>query len=26
MKQTLLKMEGIFFDASGRIVTGELFY
>jgi methylated-DNA-[protein]-cysteine S-methyltransferase len=26
MKQTLLKMEGIFFDASGRVVTGELFY
>jgi len=26
MKQTLLKMEGILFDASGRIVTGELFY
>jgi len=26
MKQTLLKMEGILFDASGRIVTEELFY
>jgi methylated-DNA-[protein]-cysteine S-methyltransferase len=26
MKQTLLKMEGIFFEASGRIVTEELFY
>jgi len=26
MKQTLLKMEGILFNASGRIVTEELFY
>ena len=26
MKQTLLKMEGILFDASGRIVIEELFY
>ncbi len=26
MKQTLLKMERILFDASGRIVTEELFY
>ncbi len=26
MKQTLLKMEGIFFDASGRIVTEGFFY
>jgi methylated-DNA-[protein]-cysteine S-methyltransferase len=26
MKQTLLTMEGIFFDASGRIVIEEFFY
>jgi methylated-DNA-[protein]-cysteine S-methyltransferase len=26
MKQTLLKMEGILFDPSGRVVTKELFY
>jgi methylated-DNA-[protein]-cysteine S-methyltransferase len=26
MKRTLLKMEGVFFDALGRVLTGRFFY